>query len=85
MGYGLGIDFGTTHVAAAVSRGGRAEIVDLGDRSAVVPTVVWAASDGSVLIGEAAERRGVREPERIAREFKRRFGDSMPLLLGGMP
>jgi hypothetical protein len=38
-----------------------------------------------VLTGEAAERRAQTEPARTAREFKRRLGDPVPLLLGGTP
>jgi actin-like ATPase involved in cell morphogenesis len=36
-------------------------------------------------VGDAAGRRGVGEPGRLARGFKRRFGDSTPVLLGGSP
>ena len=41
--------------------------------------------DGSVLVGDAAERRAALEPTRVAREFKRRLGDPTPLVLGGAP
>ena len=85
MGYRLGIDLGTTYTAAAVSRGGRAEIATLGTRTAAVPSVLYLGPDGVVLIAEAANRRAVVEPERIAREFKRRVGDPTPLVVGGTP
>ena len=39
--------------------------------------------DGSTMFGDAAELRSVTEPERVAREFKRRVGDSTPLMVGG--
>jgi molecular chaperone DnaK (HSP70) len=83
--YALGIDLGTTYTAAAVWRGGRAEICALGTRSAAVPSVVLVRADGSVLTGEPASRRALAEPDRVAREFKRRLGDSTPVLLGGSP
>src|SRR5512142_2320619 len=83
--YALGIDLGTTYTAAAVWRGGRAEICALGTRSTSVPSVVLVRADGSVLTGEAAVRRALVEPDRVAREFKRRLGDSTPVLLGGSP
>lgn len=86
MGYRLGIDLGTTYTAAAtVDDDGRAEIFQLGDRSAVVPTVVLLREDGEVLVGDAAARRAVTEPQRVAREFKRRLGDTTPYFLGGAP
>ena len=50
-----------------------------------MPSVVYVGADGSVLVGEAAERRVLSEPERVARQFKRRIGDPAPILLGGSP
>jgi actin-like ATPase involved in cell morphogenesis len=47
--------------------------------------VVALRPDGTVLTGEAAERRGVTEPTRVAREFKRRLGDPTPIVVGGTP
>ncbi len=85
MADALGIDLGTTYSAAAVIRDGRAEIVTLGNRAAAVPSLVFLRSDESILVGEAAERRGIGEPQRLAREFKRRFGDTTPILLGPVP
>ncbi|MET0191020.1 MAG: Hsp70 family protein, partial [Pseudonocardia sediminis] len=88
MGYLLGIDVGTTRTAAAISRSeapGTPEMITLGDHSVDVPSVVFLAGDGSVLFGEAAERRAVGEPDRVAREFKRRLGDPTPVSLGGQP
>ncbi|GID30562.1 Hsp70 family protein [Paractinoplanes brasiliensis] len=84
--YGLGIDLGTTQTAAAVrDDGGAAEIVRLGGRRAEIPSLVFVKADGSLLIGETAERRGQAEPSRLAREFKRRIGDPVPILVGGTP
>ena len=85
MGYLLGVDMGTTFSAAGVAREGRVEIVGLGHHAAVVPSVLFLREDGTFLVGEAAARRGVSEPGRLARGFKRRFGDSTPVLLGGSP
>jgi actin-like ATPase involved in cell morphogenesis len=81
----LGIDIGTTYTAAAVLRDGRAEILTLGVRAAAVPSLVFLRDDESLLVGEAAERRGVAEPQRLAREFKRRVGDTTPILVGPSP
>ena len=85
MGYALGIDLGTTYTAAATFRDGRVEIANLGNRAAAVPSVVLLREDETVLTGEAADRRGVTEPERVAREFKRRLGDTTPIFVGGTP
>ncbi len=81
----LGIDLGTTYTAAAIVRNGRAEIVTLGNRAAAIPSLVFLRDDESILVGEAAERRGIGEPTRLAREFKRRVGDTTPIVLGPSP
>jgi actin-like ATPase involved in cell morphogenesis len=83
--YALGIDLGTTFTAAATWRTGHAEIVSLGSRSSAIPSVVLLREDETFLTGEGANRRGLTEPHRVAREFKRRLGDTTPILLGGVP
>jgi molecular chaperone DnaK len=85
LSYHVGIDLGTTYTAAAVFRDGRATIFSLGDRSAAIPSVVFLREDETILTGDAAVRRAVTEPERVAREFKRRLGDTTPIIVGGSP
>ncbi|HEU4426745.1 MAG TPA: Hsp70 family protein, partial [Pilimelia sp.] len=82
MAYALGIDIGTTYTAAAAWRDGRAATVPLGDRAHSVPSALFLRDDGVMLVGDAANRRGTTDPNRVAREFKRRLGDEAPLLLG---
>ena len=88
MSYQLGIDLGTTYTAAAVCRSAdrrwvEPEVVTLGTRAATVPSVLFVAPDGTVVIGEAAERRALTDPDRVVREFKRRIGDPTPIVVGG--
>ena len=89
MTYWLGIDLGTTYTAAALCRPTVDElethVVPLGSRSAAVPSVLFLAEDGSLVVGEGAQRRALTDPDRIVREFKRRVGDEIPLLVGGVP
>jgi hypothetical protein len=83
MGYRLGVDLGTTYTAAVVHRPGTAPtVVSLGERAATMPSVLFLGADGTVLVGEPAERRAVTDPERVVRRFKRRIGDETPLLVG---
>lgn len=83
MGYRLGVDLGTTFTAAVISRPGtNPTVVPLGDRSATIPSVLFFGADGTVLMGEAAERRALTDPDRVVRRFKRRIGDETPLLVG---
>ena len=44
---------------------------------------VVMASDGGIVVGEAAERRALTDPDRVVREFKRRIGDPTPIVVGG--
>ncbi len=84
--YQLGIDLGTTFTAAAMHRTPTsAEVVALSSRSASVASVLYLGEDDCVLVGEAAERRAVTDPERVIREFKRRIGDPTPLMVAGRP
>ena len=85
MGYHLGVDLGTTFVAAALATDSRVEMFTLGDRSVVSPSVVYLREDGALVPGDAAARRAVSSPDRIGREFKRRLGDPTPVMLGGAP
>jgi actin-like ATPase involved in cell morphogenesis len=90
MAYQLGIDLGTTFTCAAVCRSsgnrwGEPEVVTLGSRGATVPSVVFVGQDGSIVVGEAAERRALTDPDRVVREFKRRIGDPTPVMVAGRP
>lgn len=85
VSYQVGIDLGTTFTAAAVHRDGRSSIFSLGSQTAAMPSVVLLREDETELTGEAAVRRALNEPERVAREFKRRLGDTTPIIVGGAP
>jgi molecular chaperone DnaK len=90
MAYQLGIDLGTTFTCAAVCRSSdrrwtEPEVVTLGSRGATVPSVIFIGADGSVVVGEAAERRALTDPDSVVREFKRRIGDPTPLMVAGRP
>ncbi|MGH3915117.1 MAG: Hsp70 family protein [Pseudonocardiaceae bacterium] len=89
MSYALGVDVGTSYTAAAIWRldGNQqsTEVVPLGRRMSSVSSVLFLGADESVVVGEAAERRSVTDPDRVVREFKRRIGDDTPLFVGGQP
>ena len=85
MAYYLGVDVGTTYTAAAIFRDGRPEMAVLGSRTAAIPTLVYIAGDADVVIGEAARRRLQTDPTRVASEFKRRVGDSVPIFVDETP
>ncbi len=85
MSYRLGVDLGTTFTAAAVSDGSGPTMLGLGNRALQIPSVLYLTDDGDFVVGEGAERRGSVDPGRVVREFKRRLGDHVPLLVGGSP
>ena len=85
MGYHLGVDLGTTFVAAALATDSSVEMFTLGDRTVVTPAVVYLREDGTLVSGDAAARRAAGSPDRVGREFKRRLGDPTPVVLGGTP
>jgi len=83
--YSLGVDLGTTFVAAAVTHGGSVEMFPLGDGAMVMPAAVYLRNDGMLITGDAAARRAVSNPDRVAVEIKRRLGNPTPVMLGGSP
>ena len=85
MSYVLAVDLGTTFTAAAISRGAEPQIVSLEHQGTSVPSVLHIAPDQSLLVGTAACRRASVDPSRVVREFKRRIGDTTPILVGGSP
>ena len=64
---------------------GEPTVIGLGNRALQIPSVLFLKPDGEFLVGEAAERRGLTEPDRLAREFKRRIGDHVPIMVAGSP
>jgi molecular chaperone DnaK len=85
MSYRLGVDLGTTFTAAAVADGGPPTMLWLGNQALQVPSVLYLPSAGDLVVGEAAQRRGLADPSRVVREFKRRIGDHVPILVAGVP
>jgi YVTN family beta-propeller protein len=85
VGYSLAIDLGTSFIAAAVADDRGLEMFGLGDGSLVAPAAVFVRDDHGLVTGDAAARRAVSNPDRVAREIKRNLGNPTPLMLGGAP
>jgi molecular chaperone DnaK len=89
MGYWLGIDVGTSFIAAAICRqrpDGHAdlEVVPLGIRSDLVRSVIYLASGGELIVGEAAERRAGADPGRVVRGFVGSVDHDTPIVVDGI-
>ena len=66
--YVLGVDLGTTYTAAAIGRGGRAEICQLGTATSSIPSIVVVSENGDIAIGET--------PNGVPRPSQRASGES---------
>jgi len=76
----LGIDFGTTHTVAAVTGAdGRGQPL-LFDASFLLPSAIYAESDGRLLVGRDAERSARLDPTRFEPNPKRRIDDGSVFL-----
>jgi molecular chaperone DnaK len=69
----LGIDLGTTNSAVAVVQDGRASVVRRGE-DRIVPSMVAALPDGSLVVGNEAKRRRSVDPTQVVYSAKRLIG-----------
>ena len=77
----LSVDLGTSNTVAVLSAHGMPPRVVEVDGSATMPSAVFAAEDGTLLVGRDAERRARLDPARFEPNPKRRV-DEQTLLLG---
>jgi molecular chaperone DnaK len=74
----IGIDLGTSNSAAAALEGGRPVIIPSSEGTSLYgkafPSYVAFTKDGQRLVGEAARRQAVANPEGTASAFKRKMG-----------
>jgi hypothetical protein len=77
----LSVDLGTSNTVAVLAAHGRPPRVVEVDGSAAMPSAVFAAEDGNLVVGREAERRARLDPARFEPNPKRRV-DEGTLLLG---
>jgi actin-like ATPase involved in cell morphogenesis len=77
----LSVDLGTSNTVAVLSAHGRPPRVVEVDGSATMPSALFAADDGNLVVGRDAERRARLDPARFEPNPKRRV-DEGTLLLG---
>lgn len=70
----VGIDLGTTNSVVAVIRDGNAQAFRDEDGSALVPSVVAYAPDGSAIVGSMAQQLALNFPDRVISSVKRLMG-----------
>ena len=79
----IGIDLGTTNSCVAVMEGSEARVIENSEGGRTTPSMVAFTEDGERLVGQAAKRQGVTNPENtlfaIKRLIGRPFDDPMTL------
>ena len=83
MGYTVGVDVGSTLTSAAIATQDDTSPFSLWEPEmvAVVPSVVFLGEDSDLVLGDRAEELGSANPNRVVRDFKRRVGDSVPVII----
>ncbi len=70
----LGIDLGTTNSAMAIIEGGAPKILENAEGMRTTPSIVAISKSGEWLVGAAAKRQAVTNPENTIFEMKRLIG-----------
>jgi molecular chaperone DnaK len=81
MALRVAVDFGTSSTCVAVSSGGREPQVVAVDGAPLMSSAVYAAPDGTLFVGQEADRQAAVDPSRYEPHPKRRI-DEPELLLG---
>ena len=74
MGKILGIDLGTTNSAMAIMEGGAPKIIENIEGNRTTPSVIAISKNGERLVGQAAKRQAVINPENTVYAVKRLIG-----------
>ena len=83
MGKIVGIDLGTTNSEVAIVEAGKATIIKSAEGQSYFPSVVAFTKDGEMLVGEAAKRQAVTNPEGTVQRIKRKMGTGEKIKLRG--
>jgi molecular chaperone DnaK len=70
----IGIDLGTTNSCVAVMEGGKAHVIENAEGARTTPSMVAFTESGERLVGQAAKRQAVTNPENTLFAIKRLIG-----------
>jgi molecular chaperone DnaK len=77
----IGIDLGTTNSCVAVMEGGKPRVIENSEGHRTTPSIVAYTNDNEILVGHAAKRQAVTNPDNtlfaIKRLIGRRFDDQV--------
>jgi len=79
----VGIDLGTTNSVVAVMEGGEPTVIPNAEGSRLTPSVVAFTKNGERLVGVAAKRQAVLNPERTISSIKRHMGTDHRIEIDG--
>jgi molecular chaperone DnaK len=82
MAKAVGIDLGTTNSVIAVLDGGDPTIIANAEGARTTPSVV-SFKEGEVLVGEAAKRQAITNPDHTVRSVKRHMGTDWSVDIAG--
>ena len=74
MGKIIGIDLGTTNSCVAVMEGGKVKVIENAEGDRTTPSIVAFTKDDEVLVGQAAKRQAVTNPNNTLFAIKRLIG-----------
>ncbi len=74
MGKIIGIDLGTTNSCVAVMDGGKPRVIENSEGDRTTPSIVAYADNGEILVGQAAKRQAVTNPQNTIFAVKRLIG-----------
>ncbi|MDR3608838.1 MAG: molecular chaperone DnaK [Oligoflexia bacterium] len=74
MGKIIGIDLGTTNSCVAVLEGGDPKVIPNSEGANTTPSIVGFTASGEKLVGQAAKRQAVTNPDKTVFEAKRLIG-----------
>ena len=74
MGKIIGIDLGTTNSCVSVLDGDKVRVLENSEGRRTTPSIVAYADDGEILVGDAAKRQAVTNPEKTLFAIKRLIG-----------
>ncbi|MDG2349035.1 MAG: molecular chaperone DnaK [Gammaproteobacteria bacterium] len=73
----IGVDLGTTNSCVAVmEKDGSVKVIDSPEGRPTTPSIIAAAKDGELLVGDSAKRQATQNPQNTIYEVKRLIGST---------
>ncbi len=79
----IGIDLGTTNSCVAIMEGGEPVVIANAEGSRTTPSVVGFQKNGERIVGQAAKRQAVVNPDRTVISIKRQMGTDHKVTIDG--